>query len=76
MNSLYLVVIVLSYTKYAHNDSLKSSKMMDREDVLAKLTTKLVTKINGEPRLGDIKLLEQKLPEKAAKVWNYWRCDR
>ena len=42
--------------------------MMVREDILAKLTANPVTKIIGEPRQGDINVLEQELAEKAAKI--------
>ena len=42
--------------------------MTVKEDVLTKLTTEPVTKINGEPGQGDIKLLEQEMAEKAAKI--------
>ena len=42
--------------------------MTVREDILARLTAELVTKINGEPRQGDIDLLKQELAEKAPKL--------
>ena len=42
--------------------------MIFREDILAKHTAKLITKIIGEPGQGNIYTLEQKLTEKVAKI--------
>ena len=41
---------------------------MVREDILAKLTSKLVTKIIAEPNKVGINLVEQELAEEAAKI--------
>ena len=40
--------------------------MTIQEDILAELTTELITKIIGEPRQGDINMLEAELTEQAA----------
>ena len=42
--------------------------MTVREEILAELTAEMVTKIDEEPRQGNIILLEQELAEKAAKI--------
>ena len=41
---------------------------MVREDIVAELITKLVTKVHGEPRQGDVDLLEQELADKEIKL--------
>ena len=61
MNSLYLATIQI-FTRQS------KTNMTIREDILGELTAEPRTKIIGEPRQGDIKILEAELAKRAAKI--------